>query len=70
METTVAPPAAPYPLVELDDLHQADLDAVLAERLSEAVGSVNELAELVRRPGRDAASADALRSHVLLLAVF
>lgn len=72
METAVATPAlpAPLPMVDLDDLHDADLDAVLAEQLEEAKGSTSELTELVGRMGRDALSAHALRAHVLLLAVF
>ena len=72
METAVATPAvpAPLPMVDLDDLHDADLDAALAEQLEEAVGSASELTDLVGRMGRDALSAHALRSHLLLLAVF
>ena len=40
METAVATPAvpAPLPMVDLDDLHDADLDAVLAEELEQVVG--------------------------------
>ena len=69
METAFAPPAAPvpYPLVDLDDLHDADLEGLLAEQLSEAVASAKELADLA---GADALSAHALRPHLLLLAVF
>ncbi|SOD99013.1 hypothetical protein [Blastococcus haudaquaticus] len=72
METAVAPRTVPalLPMVDLDDLHDADRDAVLAEQLDEAVGSVGELTELVARRGADALSAHALRAHVLLLAVF
>jgi len=69
METAVATPA-PLPMVDLDDLHDADLDAALAEQLEEAVGSTTELTDLLGRMTRDALSAHALRAHVLLLAVF
>lgn len=69
METAFALPAAPapYPLVDLDDLHDADLDGQLAEQLSVAMASAKELAGLA---GTDALSAHALRPHLLLLAVF
>ncbi|TQN42352.1 hypothetical protein FHU33_1749 [Blastococcus colisei] len=71
METAFATPAtAPFPLVDLDDLHDADLDDVVAEQLSEAVATAKELADLAVRPGHGALSAHALRAHVLLLAVF
>ncbi|WP_324273327.1 hypothetical protein [Blastococcus brunescens] len=53
--------------MDLDDLHDADLEVVLAEQLSEAVASAKELADLA---GADALSAHALRPHLLLLAVF
>lgn len=68
METTTAVPA-PLPMVDLDDLHDADLDAVLADSLEVAVGSAGTLAELVVRRAQDALSAHALRSPLLLLAV-
>ena len=72
METAFAPPAAPapYPLVDLDDLHDADLEGLLAEQLSEAVAAAEALADLAVRPGRDALAAHALRARVVLLAVF
>lgn len=58
METAVALPArfaafldaAPVVLRDVEDLHDADLDALLAERL-EPVAVASELAQLVQRPG-------------------
>jgi hypothetical protein len=72
METAFATPAArtPLPMVDVDDLHEADLDAMLSEQLSEALASANALADLAARPGSGALSAHALSAHVLLLAVF
>ena len=81
METAAT---APYALLDVEDLDDADLDGVLAdellgavasagalaEQLEEAKGSTSELTELVGRMGRGALSAHALRAHVLLLAVF
>lgn len=69
METAFATPAvpAPYPLVDLDDLHDADLEGLLAEELSEAMASAKQIADLA---GAEAVAAHALRPHLLLLAVF
>jgi hypothetical protein len=67
METAVATPArtaevaAPFPLVEVEDLHDADLDGVLADRLLEAT-----VAGLVCPA---AVEAHALGARALLLAV-
>ncbi|SFF41365.1 hypothetical protein [Blastococcus tunisiensis] len=72
METAAARPSAttPYPLVDLDDLHEADLDRVLAEQLTGAVTSAEDLAALTGRSARAALTAHALPAHLLLLAVF
>ena len=62
METAVALPArflayadaAPLVLRDVEDLHDADLDLVLADRLADDLGAVTSasaLAELVLRPG-------------------
>jgi hypothetical protein len=62
METAVAlparfvahPDAAPLVLRDVEDLHDADLDLVLADRLADdlcAASSASALAELVLRPG-------------------
>jgi hypothetical protein len=62
METAVAlparfvayPDAAPMVLRDVEDLHDADLDLVLADRLADSLGATNvasALAELVLRPG-------------------
>ena len=62
METALALPAlfvayadaAPVVLRDIEDLHDADLDLVLADRLADSLGaatSASALAELVLRPG-------------------
>ena len=62
METALAlpalfvayPDAAPVVLRDIEDLHDADLDLVLADRLAERLGATNTasaLAELVLVPG-------------------
>ena len=62
METVLAlpvrfvayPDAAPIVLRDIEDLHDADLDLVLADRLADSLGATNAasaLAELVLRPG-------------------
>ena len=62
METAVAlparfvayPDAAPILLRDVEDLHDADLDLVLADRLADSLGATDvasALAELVLRPG-------------------
>ncbi len=62
METAVALPArfvayqdaAPLVLLDVEDLHDADLDLVLADRLADGLGATTAaaaLAELVLRPG-------------------
>lgn len=72
MVSAFATPAvpAPYPLVDLDDLHDADLDGVLTEQLSEAVAAAQALAALAVRPGREALSVHALGARLVLLAIF
>lgn len=78
METAVATPArfaadlaVAFPLRDVEDLHDADLDGVLADRLldGEVVASAGELADLVGRPGAAAMSAHTLGVRALLLAV-
>ncbi len=62
MKTAVALPArfvayqdaAPLVLLDVEDLHDADLDLVLADRLADGLGATTAaaaLAELVLRPG-------------------
>jgi hypothetical protein len=77
METAVATPArfaadaaALLPLRDVEDLHDADLDGVLADRLQDAgvaVAAAGAVAELVGRP--DALVAHALSARALLLVV-
>jgi hypothetical protein len=58
METAVAPlarfvafpDAAPVELRDIEDLHDTDLDAMLADEL-EPIASASALAQLVLRPG-------------------
>jgi hypothetical protein len=48
------PAAAPLVLRDVEDLHDADLDLVLADRLADSLGAAmtaSALAELVLRPG-------------------
>jgi hypothetical protein len=76
METTLSTPAAtdlavPFPLLDVEDLHDADLDGVLADRLLDAdvaVASAGALFELVGGSG-PAAFAHTLGARALLLAV-
>ncbi|MFD2094187.1 hypothetical protein [Blastococcus deserti] len=78
METAVAAAArhtaeddVPFALRDVEDLHDADLDAVLGDRLADAgaaVDAVGALAELVREPG-PAVFAHTLTARSLLLAV-
>jgi hypothetical protein len=44
------PDAAPVALRDVEDLHDADLDAILADQL-EPVAAASALAQLVLRPG-------------------
>ena len=79
METAVATPVRPaaevavaVPLRDVEDLHDADLDGVLADRLLDtgvAVASASALAHLVGRPGEAALFAHTLSARALLLAV-
>jgi hypothetical protein len=76
METAAIPArsvadAAPFPLREMEDLHDADFDGVLAERLLDAgpaEASARTLADVVSRPG--AASAHVLGARAVLLALY
>jgi hypothetical protein len=74
--------AAPVVLRDVDDLHDADLDDLLAERLpaarrsadrraldAAAVAAATGLAQLVAQPGRAALMAHDLRSRAALLTV-
>ena len=80
METAVATPArpadeavVPFPLRDVDDLHDGDLDGVLADRLLDAglaEASAGTLADLVCRPGAGGLSAHALGARALLLALY
>jgi len=77
METVVAlparfvayPDAAPIVLRDVEDLHDADLDLVLADRLDDSLGATNAasaLAELVLRPGSAMLVHDLAASSALL----
>jgi hypothetical protein len=78
METAVPTPAraaaevaVPFPLRDVEDLHDADLDGVLTDRLLDAevaAASAGALAELVARPGQ-AVFAHMPSERALLLAV-
>ncbi len=79
METAVPTPArfaadtaVPFPLRDVDDLHDADLDGVLADRLLDAglaAVSAGELVDLVGRSVPAAMSVHALDAQARLLAV-
>jgi hypothetical protein len=77
METAVALPArfvayadaAPLVLRDVEDLHDADLDLVLADRLADSMGATDvasALAELVLRPGSAMLVHDLAASSALL----
>jgi hypothetical protein len=78
METAVATPTrfaadvtVAFPLLDVEDLHDGDLDGVLADRLLDAdvaVASASTLAELVGRPEEAAILAHTLSARALLLA--
>jgi hypothetical protein len=78
METAVATPTrfaadvtVAFPLLDVEDLHDEDLDGVLADRLLDAdvaVASAGALVELVGGSGL-AAFAHTLGARALLLAV-
>ena len=79
METAVALPArfaadqdaAPLALRDVEDLHDADLDLVLADRLADGLDATTaaaEVAEMVLRPG-NALLAHDLDATSALLAV-
>jgi hypothetical protein len=79
METAVATPArlpadaaVAFPLRDVDDLHDADLDAVLTDRLIDAglaAASASELVDLVDRSGATAISAQTFGARALGLAL-
>jgi hypothetical protein len=76
METaavTTADQPAPFPLRDVEDLHDADLDGVLADALVDAgvaVASAGQLAGLVGRGhARVAVLAHTLSTRALVLAV-
>jgi hypothetical protein len=77
METAVAlparfvayPDAAPIVLRDVEDLHDADLDLVLADRLADSMGATDvasALAELVLGPGSAMLVHDLAASSALL----
>jgi len=77
METALALPArflayrdaAPVVLRDVEDLHDADLDLVLADRLTDDLGATtaaSALAELVLRPGSALLVHDLAASSALL----
>ena len=56
----------------MEDLHDADLDGVLADALLDTgavVASAGAVADLVGRPGKDAVFAHTLSDRALFLAV-
>ena len=76
METAVTTAAAEitafFPLRDVEDLHDPDLDGVLADRLADAEiapASTGELVGLVGRGGPTAMFAHVLGARALLLAV-
>lgn len=72
METAVAATTAPFALRDVEDLHDADLDGVLADALLDtgaALAAAGAVAGLVRRPGDEAVLAHTLSARALLLAV-
>jgi hypothetical protein len=80
METAFAPAArfvafpdsAPFLMTDVEDLHDADQDVVLGDRLGEGHGPVADagaLATLLLQPGRAALLAHELSSRAALLAV-
>jgi len=72
METAVATPTVPFALRDVEDLHDIDLDGVLADALLDAgvaVASAGAVADLVSRPGLDAFFAHTLSARALFLAV-
>jgi hypothetical protein len=78
METAFAPAArfvafadsAPILLVDIEDLHDVDQDAVLADRLADAydpAAAAGALADLVLQPGRAALLAHELSMQAAFL---
>lgn len=79
METATAPAArfvafadaAPILLTDVDDLHEADQDAVLGDRLADANGAAaytGAVTRLLAQPGRAALLAHELSSRASFLA--
>ncbi len=78
METAVATPArsaaeavVPFPLQDVEDLHDADLDAALSDQLLDsgvAEAVARTLVDVVARPG--AMGAHVLGARALLLALY
>ena len=72
METAVATPTVPFLLRDVEDLHDVDLDGVLADALLDAgvaVVAANVVADLVGGPGLDGMFAHTLSARALFLAV-
>ena len=72
METAVATPTTPFALRDVEDLHDADLDGVLADALLDAgvaVAAAGALAGLVGHRENDAVFAHTLSARALFLAV-
>ena len=69
--TTGSQDRRPYALRDVEDLHAADLDEVLADRLAETyrhpTSSAAAVAQLVRGPGRAALLAHELGSRASML---
>ncbi len=71
METALATPAVPFVLRDVEDLHDADLDRVLTDRLVDAgmaAACAQELADLVGMPGGEAVKAHRLGARAVPLA--
>jgi hypothetical protein len=51
METTVAPPARPFALRDIEDLHDADLDNVIADGLADRYDAMMMAAALAQLVG-------------------
>jgi hypothetical protein len=75
METAFAPAArfvafadaAPILVTDIEDLHDADQDALLGDRLAEAPRHADALAQLLAQPGRAALLAHELSNRAAFL---
>jgi hypothetical protein len=70
--TAAAEDVTPFPLRDVEDLHDADLAGVLSDRLLDAdvaTASATAVAGLVGRPGAAALFVHTLSARALLLAV-